>query len=69
MKTGNIFCKGDGFKMAVVSLVSLIIGFGAASFLETEQPRPEPIMSDITNTNTTNFILHLPLIRIGSGIR
>ena len=69
MKTHNVYCKGDGFKIVIVSLTSLIIGFGAASFLETNEPRPTPIMSDVTNTDTTNFVLHLPIARIGSGIR
>ncbi len=69
MKINNIFCRGDGFKMIIVCTISLIVGLTGASYFETSRPRSIPTMSDIANSNTTNLVSHLPIIRIGSGIR
>ena len=68
-KINNVFCKGDGFKVIIVCVISLIIGFSSAFHFETKHQDPIPTMSSIVNKNTTNLVLHLPIIRIGSGIR
>ena len=69
MKTNNVFCRGEGFKMIIVCIISLIVGFTCASYFETSRPRSITTMSDIANSNTTNLVSHLPIVRIGSGIR
>ena len=69
LKINKIFCKGDEYKVIVVCIASLIIGLFTASLLETKKLRPIPTMSDIANKHTTNLVLHLPIVRIGSGIR
>ena len=68
-KINKALSKGDGFKMIVVSIISLVLGFSFASYFETSRPRSIPTMSDIANSNTTNLGSHLPIARIGSGIR
>jgi len=71
MKTriNNIFCKGDGFKVIILFVISSALWIFSASFFEVSQPDPKLIMIDVSNTNTTNLVAHLPAVRIGSGIR
>jgi len=69
IKISNVFCKGDGFKVIVVCVITLIIGLMNTSRFETNHQDPIPTMGNIANSNTTNLISHLPIVRIGSGIR
>ena len=68
-KVNNVFCKGDGFKMIIVCVISLTIGFSSTFYLETDKPDSIPTMTTLASKDTTNLVLHLPIIRIGSGIR